>query len=139
MNAETIQIFAILSFIISGIFSVMAVILFFRLNIKAISDDLSGKTVRKQVKELREQNRGPDSRKSNKIFYEVSKSSEAGMKTVEERTARLEETGTTLLKEEGTVLLQEEGTVLLSGREMPLANGYRLLLNVMEIHSEERI
>lgn len=117
----------------------LAAILFFRLNIKAISDDLSGKTARKQVKELREQNRRPDSRKSNKIFYEASNNSENKMKTVEERTARLEEGGTTLLKEEGTVLLKEEGTVLLSGNEMPLANGYRLLLNVMEIHAEERI
>ncbi len=122
MNAETIQIFAIISFIISGIFSVMAVILFFRLNIKAISDDLSGKTARRQVKELREQNRRPDSHKNNKIFYDEQKIIE-----------------TNLLKEEGTVLLQEEGTVLLSVQEEPLANGYRLLLNIMEIHSEERI
>lgn len=100
----------------------MAVILFFRLNIKAISDDLSGKTARRQVKELREQNRRPDSHKNNKIFYDEQKIIE-----------------TNLLKEEGTVLLQEEGTVLLSVQEEPLANGYRLLLNIIEIHSEERI
>lgn len=163
MNAEVLQIIAIIAFSLSGIFLVTAVILFFRLNIRSVIDDLSGKKAERQIKELREQNRqaGDNGRalyqpsagnsltewknegKSGRIARTTEKLPEKEEETTllqeETETTILAEEGTTLLGEEETTLLAEEGTTLLENTMPTLAGGYRLILNEIIIHTKERI
>ena len=56
MSATTWFIIAIVGFSLSGIFLIAAVILFIKLNIPAVIGDLSGKTVARQIKAIREAN-----------------------------------------------------------------------------------
>ena len=56
MSATTWFIIAIVGFSLSGIFLIAAVILFIKLNIPAVIGDLSGNTVARQIKAIREAN-----------------------------------------------------------------------------------
>lgn len=62
MNATIYNILMIVSFSLSGIFLVVAILLFFKLKIKAAIDELSGKKSRKQVAEIRKENAASQSR-----------------------------------------------------------------------------
>lgn len=161
MSAEVLQIISIVAFSLSGLFLIIAVILFFRLNIRSVVDDLSGKKAERQIRELRELNQqanvnirslyqpstgkgSTESGKSNTLSLETEK-----LQDVEEQTLRLQidedtdllEEATDLLEAEGTTLLEEEGTTLLedSSAELELQGGYHLLVNEILIHTEERI
>lgn len=56
MNATIYTILMIVSFALSGVFLVVAVILFFRLKVKSAIDELSGKRAKKQIAEFRKEN-----------------------------------------------------------------------------------
>ena len=62
MNATTYNILMIVSFALSGVFLIVAVILFFKLKIKSAIDELSGKKSRKQVAEIQKENASTKSR-----------------------------------------------------------------------------
>lgn len=188
MNAEVLQTISIVAFVLAGLFALVSVVLFFRLDIRGIVNDLTGKTAERQIKELREQNHQTGNNKNGRVLYEPEqrkftaklensrKKETAGLRGLlqkenEEITAPLqnageesttllaEEEGTTILaNEEGTTLLaEEEGTTVLAGEEettllaeegttilgdvgaQTIRNGYRLVLDKIEIHTEEKI
>ena len=85
MNVMMMQTISIAAYLIAGISAIAAVILWFRLNIREVLEDLSGKKVKRQILKRNEKNLDSDS---------------------------------------ATAILQEE---------------YRLILNEMRVHTEERI
>lgn len=184
MNAEILQMTSVIAFSISGILFIAAVILYFRLNVRGLVDDLSGRMAERQIRELREANRQTEGNKNARIPYDTpgerttsklsfgkkkEKTSPLAEKNTgrlraeqestallaeegtalleeesttllaEEGTTLLAEEGTTLLAEEGTTLLAEEGTTLLEGAAAKVGHGCQLLIDVMVIHTEERI
>ena len=85
MNVMMMQTISIAAYLIAGISAIAAVILWFRLNIREVLADLSGKKVKRQILKRNEKNLDSDS---------------------------------------ATAILQEE---------------YRLILNEIIVHTEERI
>lgn len=153
MNAEVLQIISVTAFSFSGVFLVTAAILFFRLHIRSVIDDLSGRRAERQIRELREQNRQAGENGRSRYQPLAGKRTEAlkGAGTGggsspgeaaaegEERTTLLQEEGRTDILEEGTVLLGEDATTLLGAASPTLAGGYRLILDEIIIHTKERI
>lgn len=159
MSAELLQNLSIGAFALSGVLWIVTIVLFVRMDIRGLVNELNGKTAKLQIEELREQNRKMPSNRSNGIFFgntERKQASEAD--TGEQRydasasrgTEASGEEGTMLLsEEEGTVLLSEEDgttllekdTVLLHGQTAQLSDsgGLIVVLDEMVIHTEERI
>ncbi len=141
MNAEILQIISIAAFILEGILLAIAVLLFFILDVPSLTNDLSGKTAQRQILKLREQNRQKEDRNEDRLLFEsyagktdvTAKFPKNEMRAEETTMLELPEQETTLLKDtEGTtVLAAEEETTLLSDKN--------LILNVMIIHTKERI
>ena len=119
MSAETLQMISIFAFFLAAVFFIVGIVLFFRLDVRSIVDDLSGRKAERQIRELREQNIHP----------------QAGGKMTEplqnRRRAELEDEETTVLEEVTTVLKEGEGKLL--------GNGYRLWLNEVIVHTEEEV
>lgn len=156
MNTDILQMISIVAFSLAAVFLLIAIVLFFKLDVRAIIDDLSGKKAERQIQELREQNRSPEMSRNGRVLYNVSSeektaklpakitrplgedAKEEETTLLEEETMLLAEEGTTLLAED-TTLLAEEGTTLLDMTGILLQNGYRLLADVMIVHIEECI
>lgn len=174
---------SIVAFSLSAILAVIAAILFFKLNVRGLMDDLSGKKAERQIREIREQNMQPVGNKNGRILQDTpvektpskllfGKKAEKTARLAAENTARLsrdeesttllqdgrestallqnagesttllqeKDEGTTLLNnDDGTALLAEEGTTLLEGPAAKLQHSNQLLVDVMVIHTEERI
>jgi len=140
------QTISVVAFGLAGVFAIAALVLWFRLNVKGIIDDLSGKKAERQIRELREQNiqnqmedkKGrvvydtPSERTTTKLGFGKKKESTSQltaplqkkrpepMPVQEEATALLQsEEATTLLDtEEGTTVLEAEaGTTVLEQEE----------------------
>lgn len=146
MSVEIMQTISVVAFGLAGVFAIAALVLWFRLNVKGIIDDLSGKKAERQIRELREQNiqnqmedkKGrvvydtPSERTTTKLGFGKKKESTSQltaplqkkrpepMPVQEEATALLQsEEATTLLDtEEGTTVLEAEaGTTVLEQEE----------------------
>jgi hypothetical protein len=127
MNAEVLQMISIIAFIVAAVLAVAAVILFFKLDVRAVVDDLSGKKAERQIRELRAQNRKVEANRNGNILYnrlpgtgkdqEVQEESTEKLATAKQTTRSAEEATTLLDNEETTVLAQEEGTTVLEQEE----------------------
>lgn len=125
MNADVLEMISYVAFTGSFLFFVLAAVLFWKLDIRAIIDDLSGKKAERQIQAYREQSAGQQSSqdvKQGRIDYANFESTSAG-----ETTAELEKT--TLLYY-GTVLLEES---------VESDSCCKLILNEMVVHTGERI
>jgi hypothetical protein len=56
MDATVWRMISIIGYFLAGVFFVAAIILFFKMNIRAIIGDLTGKTAARQIQEIRERN-----------------------------------------------------------------------------------
>ena len=133
MNAGVLQIMSIVFFLLAGVFLAVAVYLYFKLEIRMISDDLSGKLEKRQIQKMREENMRPVEHMDSRDLFEQE---------TEETTERLSEAhgfedGTTPLtagrKEE------EKATSLLAAEGLEFMSAFQIIRNEMEIHTEERI
>ena len=129
MNAEIFQSISIAAFICSGILFTLAVFLYFKMDVRAIVDDLSGKTAEKQIRQLREQNR-----KTPVLNRGTPATAKLEFPESMQQSGQKPEEGTVLLQKEPDTVLLEEDTVLLTEQKK-----YRLLIDEMVIHTEERI
>lgn len=166
MNADVLELISIIAFVCAATLCVITIVMFFKMNIRAIVDDLSGKKAERQIREMREQNKLAESRVRmpmdlvSRNAYQTERQGAASgrMETsllvedtvwLDEETAMLDE-GTTVL-DEGTIVLEEETTVL-SGEttlldegtvmletETTLENGYCLLLEEIVVHTNEGV
>ena len=123
MSVDIMQTISIVAFVLAGIFAVVALILWFTLNVRGIIDDLSGKKAERQIKELREQNvQSQMADRKNRVVYTnptEKTTSKLGFGKKKETTSPLtaplpkRETPSAYRDMEQTALLQEEGTALL--------------------------
>lgn len=130
------QTISIVAFVLAGIFAVVALILWFTLNVRGIIDDLSGKKAERQIRELREQNvqsqmadrknrvvyTNPTEKTTSKLGFgkkkEMTSPLTAPLPKREASSAYRDMEQTALLQEEGTALLEDEnGTVVLEMEE----------------------
>ena len=144
VTADLYNTISIVAFALSGITFCFAIFLFYKLQIKSVIGDLSGKNAEKQVEEIRKQSR---MRKNNLSFYVDDKRAtgelqQANLATFSDTLAgsKTEALGevTTILGE--TVLLQStygtDETVLLSAGE---TKDYKISLEIIEIHTQRVI
>ena len=124
MNAGTLQLISIIAFSLAGVLTLISIYLFFKIDVRGIIDDLSGKSAERQIMAMREEN----NRQKNPLSRRSGKSSETKKNGLTERTTlklknddrtetlpKIDEDKTTLLQEESTMPLQmveEETTVL---------------------------
>ena len=127
MSATIYTILMAVAFSMSGIFLIVAVILFFKLRLKMVIEELSGRRARKQVAEIRKENTSTKSRGYvPEIFGDndnnkpvVSNSKEEAKKRITEMLAasnkedKEESGGTVLLTEDLAGDEREEGTTVL--------------------------
>ena len=147
MSADILNAISVVAFVMAALFILLAVVLFFKLDVRAVINDLNGKTAEKQIKVFREQNRKLETNKNGRILYELSveKTKAENIRdkksiTDQEKTTLLEQNEKTiLLAEEETVLLQDEQTCLLEDRDARGQHDYKLVLDEIVVHTREKI
>ena len=156
------------AFALSAVCLVLAVVFFLKFRILSVIDDLSGRTARKGIEQLRRENEKAGKRphrpgivneKRGRLTEPIQKGKGETTKTqaadpdVRPETGLLEENRATGQRAAQTGLLSEEGTTVLSGSgetealdasvetEKLREGGVKLELleEVMEIHTEETI
>lgn len=165
MNAGTLQLISIIAFSLAGVLTLISIYLFFKIDVRGIIDDLSGKSAERQIMAMREEN----NRQKNPLSRRSGKSSETKKNGLTERTTlklknddrtetlpKIDEDKTTLLQEEATIplqmieeettvleetttVLQEEETVVLAENVKNTDKRYELVLNEIIIHTQEII
>ncbi|AST93435.1 hypothetical protein BC6307_20280 [Sutcliffiella cohnii] len=91
MDALTWKIISIVGYSLSGIFFIIAIFMFFKLNVLAIIGDLTGRTAAKQIQAIREQNSNTGQKRYKPDAFNV----ERGKLTdaIINRSKRLRKTG----------------------------------------------
>ena len=165
MNAGTLQLISIIAFSLAGVLTLISIYLFFKIDVRGIIDDLSGKSAERQIMAMREEN----NRQKNPLSRRSGKSSETKKNGLTERTTlklknddrtetlpKIDEDKTTLLQEESTMplqmveeettvleetttVLQEDETVVLDENIKNTDKRYKLVLNENIIHTQEII
>ena len=119
MSAETLEILSMIAYLFAFVFAMISVVLFFKLNVKAIIDDLSGKKAERQIRAYREQQ--DIARKKVAIVSE--------QRSYYDPVSHNNE----------TVALGEEATILLDNIDNAEIQKCNLLMDEMIIHTEEVI
>ena len=165
MNAGTLQLISIIAFSLAGVLTLISIYLFFKIDVRGIIDDLSGKSAERQIMAMREEN----NRQKNPLSRRSGKSSETKKNGLTERTTlklknddrtetlpKIDEEKTALLREEATMplqmveeettvleetttVLQEDETVVLDENAGNTDKRYELVLNEIIIHTQEII
>lgn len=143
MTAQEYNIISVVSFALCGITAVFSFFLFFKLKIRFVLDELSGKNAEKQVEEIRKQNRSikkrasilGDGANSYVMNSEISEKEDSiySSKDIEQSEATTVLNETTLLGKD----VDEYATVLLYSEQ--LKDAYITVLDIMEIHTIEVI
>lgn len=133
MSADILEKISVVSFFLATLFIILAIILFFKLRVYALIDDLSGKKAERQIRSYKENNMGLRLGKNESLEY-LDYYRQATT-NIAESTMKLE---TTLLDEKTTALMNEE-TISLDGRNETDNVDYVLVLDEMAVHTEERI
>lgn len=136
MNADVLEVISIVAFVLAAIFALIAIILFFKLNVKAILDDLSGKKAERHIRAYREQ--GVVARKRVSVASGQRDYYNPVTQKTEEATERLQVAGNAD-SEEDTVLLEEEGTMVLDSSSKEPTQECSILFDEMIIHTGEEI
>ena len=53
MNAGTLQLISIIAFSLAGVLTLISIYLFFKIDVRGIVDDLSGKSAERQIMAMR--------------------------------------------------------------------------------------
>lgn len=127
MDTGILDTASIVAYIFAGIWALVSVILFFKMNVRAIIDDLSGKKAQRQMQAYREQglvNRrrvGAISEQRN-YYNPVHR-----------------QKGESMSQTNQTEVLQGDATAILRQSEQPDAIEYTILFDEMIIHTGEEI
>lgn len=123
MTIETYELLSLISFILAGIFAIVAIVLFIRFNIPKVLGDLTGRTRRKEIESLNRQAKEGQAHLNHEVCHYLE-----GMSITERIKTDQSIAGHSPADE--TVVLSEETTVL---------SDFYILETIMFIHSEERI
>lgn len=110
MSSDIVGVFAYIFWFLAGVFLILSVYLFFKLRVKAIVDDLSGKKAAREIRAYRE-----------KHVYTTTDFLSAAMPV------------------QGTAVLTEAATLPLNQGNETEKLGSNLILDEMVIHTVERI
>ena len=155
---DTIKLLSTIAFIVAVVFLLIAVFLFFKFQIITIISDLTGRTARRSIAQIRENNirSGEKPYRSSAVNISRGKLTEPIPEEVGTTTekltgasAPLENAGTTLLREDGTteLLVSSEGTTILAGSDMTYDSTeiqsprieIQILERIIYIHTDEVI
>lgn len=78
MSAETFQVISVTGYTLAAIFFVLAVILFFVMDIRGTISDLTGRTAARQIKELRQRNYAAEATHKRVAVYEELQKEKSG-------------------------------------------------------------
>ncbi len=155
---ETIKLLSLIFFVAAAVFLLLSIFLLFRFKIVTIVNDLSGRTARKAIAQIRDNNL----RSGDKPFRSSSVNINRGKLTepipdittrktdkLEGVSAPLENAETTIFREDGTteLLVSDENTTVLAGTDMaaniePVQKpriAVQILNKVVLIHTDEEI
>lgn len=124
MSSEVVGMFAYIFWSIAGVFTILSVFLFFKLRVKVIVDDLSGKKAAREIRAYREKH----------VYTEFSELKESDTYTTSLNPAFI---STTMLVQ-GTEVLSETDILLNEDNETGTLES-NLILDEMVIHTMERI
>ena len=130
--ADTLSNISLITFILSGVFFVVAIILFIVFNIPDVLGDLTGRNAKKTIERIRKDNTKSNKKKSD---YTYSKKREVLIKQDDYGNPDKESTG--LLPDITEVLVDDE-TALLVEDELK-ENGFEYIEDVMMVHTKEEI
>lgn len=144
-KAALFNLMSIIFFSIAAILLIVAVIMFIKFNIKEILNNLAGKEVQEQINEIRS-----NYDKKNEVRENLNKIGINNLPNDDQiKTDEIYddlEVGTDILQDEGTSLLQSESTTLLvnetdvlNGNTDELSIKFRIIKDIVSIHTEEVI
>lgn len=155
---ETIKLLSTTFFAAAAVFLLLSIFLFFKFKIITIVNDLSGRTARKAIAQIRDNNlkSGEKPFRSSSVNINRGKLTEpipdiTTRKTdkLEGVSAPLENAETTIFREDGTteLLVSDENTTVLAGTDMAVNNepiqrpriAVQILNKVVLIHTDEAI
>lgn len=155
---ETIKLLSTISFIAAVVFLLISVFLFIKFKVISVINDLSGRTARRAIAQIRENNlrTGDKPFKSSNVNINRGKLTEPIPDITSSKTdkldgvsAPLQNPETTIFKEGGTteLLVDENNTTVLAGSEMaanlePVQQpkiAVQILERIVLIHTEEAI
>lgn len=155
---ETIKLLSTIAFIAAATFLALAIFLFFKFQIITIINDLTGRTARRSIAQIRENNIRSGERPYRSSAVNISRGKltepipDDTARTTEKlpgASAPLVNSGTTLLHEEGTteLLVANEGTTILadSAAQSTIANTeietveLQILDRIIYTHTDEVI
>lgn len=119
-SVEILQYVAMLSFALAVLCAVLCVVIFFRQDIRGVIGDLTGKTVAREVSQIRkEHQKSEDARKKKLIPYGITTSNLSKSERIEKQFRYRESNHAVQLDADETTLLQnnEMETVLLDSEE----------------------
>lgn len=147
--AHTYTLISTASFIMAGVFLIISSFLWFKFNIPKIVGDLSGRTAKKSIEKMRQDNEKTGKRQINVVYMADNKQNIT--EKIEKMTAKSESNNTDVLFQgEATELLQEgrngeEVTEYLENVTEPLIDtinqveGLEIMDSIVLIHSNEII
>lgn len=152
MNANTWFVISIIGFVVMGIAIAAAITLFFVLHIRTVIDDLSGRTVSREIKAIRENEDLSADKSYHREAHGLEKDKLSGKPfghQTRPKTDELASTGrlksanqktqgiTVQLRQEETTVLREEETTLLRDDTGNVV--FHVTQRIMEIHTDEKI
>lgn len=146
---DTIKLFSTIAFVAAAVLLAIAIFLFFKFHIITIINDLTGRTARRSIAQIRENNSRSGERPYRSSVVNINRGKltepipDDTAKTTKKLTgasAPLENPGTTLLHEEGTteLLVSNEGTTVLSDSDAS-NNETEVTVETIDIHVLKRI
>ena len=147
MDASTWLTISIIGYSLSGVLLIVTIVLFFKMNIRAIIWDLTGKTAARQIQEIREQHKMNGAKRPQpnvlKGIFSRQLSSRSGWLGKTEETSRppLVHKLPAKMMAETEILTDPEATEILSEDSEVLVNGLaatELLLDESEVLREKQ-
>lgn len=128
--ANTLFIISNIAFVASAIFAILAVFFFVKFKIPSVISDLTGRTARKSIAEMRS-----SSKQDLKKAYDPSRMSRDNNKNGD-----LFHDKTYTKMDESTTLLTESTTeILLKPKEESVGRVIRLIEEIIYVHTDEKI
>ncbi len=162
-SAQILQYIAIGFFLFAVVFVILSIVLFFKLDIRSVINDLTGKTVAREVQTMREESRNAEiSKRKSRIQHGMTTSTDLSKSRWLERRQKikavnpamaLDEEVTSILTQENdetmilsqdneatTVLSQEQETTLLKKQDNSGPSVELMVLNtICIVHTDEII
>ena len=104
--AETYSMISVVMYILAGILFLVSLIIFFKLKIYSVINNLSGRTARKAIEKMNIENRENANKNNNKIYYDIQKSEKISGKNNQIQELNFENS-TELLDYDATELLPD--------------------------------